>query len=112
MSHDELLSPSCYANIEAMEYLYKGLRRSIYDSEPLQQALARKLGLSGIDRVIVDREALDARRKTNLAHVYNLRFSIDSSNPRLDALLAGGKVVPYRPKPLPEATPRMKGFVA
>ena len=91
-----------------MEYLYKGLRRSIYDSEPLQQALARKLGLSGIDRVIVDREALDARRKTNLVHVYNLRFSIDSANPRLEALLAGGKVVPYRPKPLPEATPRIR----
>jgi hypothetical protein len=90
-----------------MEYIYKGLRRSVYDAEPLRQTLARHLDLPGIDRVEVEREAIDARRKPHVTYVYNLRFSVGQPTPRLHHLLARGEVAPYEPMVLPPAEPRI-----
>jgi len=90
-----------------MEYLFKGLRKSITDGEPLRQTLAHHLDLPDIDAVIVEREAIDARRKPILYYVYNLRFSVPCVSPRLQALLSQGTISPYSPKPLPDPEPRL-----
>ena len=90
-----------------MEYLLRGLRKSIYDAEPLRLTLARRLDLPEIDQLTVEREAIDARRKPNVAYVYNLRFSVSGESPRLQALLSQGEVSVYTPRGLPEPEVRI-----
>ncbi|MFP3896514.1 MAG: NAD(P)/FAD-dependent oxidoreductase [Anaerolineales bacterium] len=91
-----------------MEYVYGGLRKSIYDSQSLRRALARRLDLPEIETVTVERESLDARRKNNIAHVYNLRFTVSRETPRLRELLASGKVESYEPQPIPRPEPHIQ----
>lgn len=90
-----------------MEYLYKGLRRSIHESESLRQTLARALELPDIDAVHVEREALDARRKRDIVQVYNLRFTVSRQTERLPQLLAQGTVKTFSRRELPPAEPRL-----
>lgn len=90
-----------------MEYLFKGLRKSIYDAEPLRLTLAHRLDLPEIDRVAVEREAIDARRKPSVVYVYNLRFTVSGGSARLQALLSQGKISVYAPRALPEPDPRI-----
>ena len=84
------------------EYLYCGLRQSVYDQQSLHAALVKELDLPQIERVTVEREAIDARRKPSVVAVYNLRFTVRSPGPRLNALLAAGTVEPYLATVLPE----------
>jgi len=91
-----------------MEYLYRGLRQSIYDHEPLRKLLQQELGIPDIEWVQVERQALDARRKGRPTFVYHLRFTVRAPSQRLAALLAAGRVEPYRPQTLPPATPRLR----
>ncbi len=84
------------------EYVYRGLRRSAFDHEPLRLTLARQLELPEIERVTVEREAIDARRKPAVAYVYNLRFSVSRMTPRLDKLLAAGEIEVHAPPIRPE----------
>ena len=90
-----------------MEYIFKGLRKSIHDGEPLRLTLANHLDLPEITSVTVEREALDARRKANVAYVYNLRFTVAANTPRLGALLAHGTVAPYTVAKLPPVRPTL-----
>jgi len=90
-----------------MECIYRGLRKSIYDSEPLRVTLARALDLDAVDRVIVEREAIDARRKPSVVYVYNVRFCVAGDEPRVRQLLSQGVIQPYRCAALPEVTPRI-----
>ena len=90
-----------------MEYTFKGLRKSIYDAEPLRATLAKMLDLPRIEDITVEREALDARRKPQIDHVYNLRFTVSEPTQRLQSLLRRGMVGIYREEPLPEVEPRI-----
>jgi uncharacterized FAD-dependent dehydrogenase len=90
-----------------MEYLYQGLTKSIYDHESLRQTLAQHLDLPHIDAVEVEREALDARRKSQIRYVYNLRFTVSQESPRLRALLQRGEIAPFALQALPEAEPQL-----
>ena len=91
------------------EYVCKGIRRSIYGSVSLKEVLGEHLDLPErlIDRVEVVREAIDARRKPRIEYVYNLRFTLDQSEPRASELLAQGMISPYTSEPIPEPTPRL-----
>jgi len=91
-----------------MKYVFKGLRRSVFDSEPLRLTLSRQLDLPEIDSVYVEREALDARRKPNVVYVYNLRFTVSGKTPRLQTLLSRGTIADYSPRVLPEPDPRIE----
>ena len=88
------------------EYLYRGLRQSVTDSESLSVALARELGLA-ITHCEVEREALDARRKPAIYHVYSLRFGVAAPSPQLDRLLRDGRIAVDAPETLPAAEPTM-----
>jgi len=90
-----------------VEYIFKGLRRSVHESEPLRTTLARELDLADIDRVTVERESIDARRKPDVAYVYNLRFTVSRPGARLQQLLTSQVIASYQPEPLPEAEPRI-----
>lgn len=92
---------------DTMKYVYRGLRKSIYGSQSLRQALVRRLDLPEIETVTVERESLDARRKSKIAYVYNLRFTVSRETPRLGELLASGEVEPYDPKPIPQPEPHI-----
>jgi uncharacterized protein len=87
------------------EYIYRGLRRSVLDEEPLRLTLVNELDLPEIDKVTVERESLDARHKPRVEAVYNLRFTVTSLSPRLKALLREGRVQPYEPPSLPQPEP-------
>jgi uncharacterized FAD-dependent dehydrogenase len=90
-----------------MEYVFKGLRKSIYDSEPLRLTLAHRLDLPDVDRVTVERESIDARRKPDIYYIYNLRFTVPRTGARLQQLLSEGVISPYAPKLLPDPEPRL-----
>jgi hypothetical protein len=93
--------------MEHPEYVFKGLQRSVHDHELLRLTLARQLDLPEIESVTVEREAIDARRKQAVVHVYNLRFRVSRATPRLQSLLAQGKVTLYSPQSLPEPERRL-----
>ncbi|MBC7236023.1 MAG: hypothetical protein H5T69_09285, partial [Chloroflexi bacterium] len=86
------------------EYLYRGLRKSIYDQEPLRLTLIHELDLPEIERVIIERESIDARRKPHIEYVYQVRFAVSEITPRLQALLREGQIGVYAPpaEPAPE----------
>lgn len=88
-------------NAAEQEYLYQGLRQSVTDQQSLRAALGQALDLP-IERVSVEREALDARRKPEVVRVYNLRFAVRRDSPQLQALLKQGVVERYAPAVLPE----------
>lgn len=90
-----------------MEYIFTGLRRSVHDVEPLRTALARELDLPEIDKIIVERESIDARKKPDVAYVYNLRFTVSKPDVRLKHLLARKIIAPYEQERLPEPEPRI-----
>jgi uncharacterized FAD-dependent dehydrogenase len=89
------------------EYLYRGLRRSVSDREPLRLALARELDLPEIESVTIEREAIDARRRHAVVYVYNLRFRVSQVTPRLRQLVARGEIQPYRPEQPHQPEPRL-----
>jgi hypothetical protein len=60
------------------EFVVKGLRRSIYDHEPLRLTLSRQLDLPEIESVTVDREAVDARACRDCS----LKERFSSTNPK------------------------------
>ncbi len=91
-----------------MEYIYRGLSKSISDQEPLRATLARVLDLDTIDRVIVEREAIDARHKPAVSYVYNVRFTVTTETRCLRRLLAKGTIQPYQKRPLPAVTPTVE----
>ena len=91
-----------------MDYIFKGLRKSIFDHEALRLTLAQRLELPDIEWVTVEREAIDARRKPNVVYVYNLRFRPARETPRLRQLLQEGKIAPFIPPTLPEAERRLR----
>ncbi len=93
--------------MDSTEYIFKGLRRSVFDSELLRQTLARQLDLPEIDQVTVEREALDARRKPALDYIYNLRFTVSRTSERLQTLLDTGEIALFAPQPLPRPEPRL-----
>lgn len=93
---------------DSTEYQYQGLRRSIYDSEALRQALTRHLGLTEITGVTVEHEAIDARRKPNIFYLYHVRFTVSRVTPRLESLISQGKVAVYTPPMLPPAERRLR----
>ena len=93
--------------MDSTEYIFKGLRRSVFDSELLRQTLARQLDLPEIDQVTVEREALDARRKPDLDYIYNLRFTVSRTSERLQTLLDTGEIALFAPQPLPRLEPRL-----
>jgi len=89
------------------EFVVKGLRKSIYDHEPLRLTLSRQLDLPEIESVTVDREAVDARRRSSVVYVYNLRFRVSHASARLQRLLAEGEVLLHQPKTLSEPERRL-----
>jgi len=91
-----------------LEYIYTGLRRSVHEAEPLRTTLVRELGLADIDRVMVERESIDARQKPDVVYVYSLRFTVAKPSPRLQQLLARKIIAPYQPERPPEPTPRIE----
>jgi hypothetical protein len=84
------------------EFIYRGLRRSVLAREPLRLALAQQLDLPEIEGVSVERESIDARRKPDVAYVYNLRFRVSRVTPRLRDLLERGAIAHHAPPSLPE----------
>ena len=91
-----------------MEYVYKGLRRSIFDAEPLRQTLAQELDLPDVDAVVVERESIDARRKSRIDYVYNVRFTVSRETPRLHALLGDETIAAYAPWEMPAVESRIQ----
>jgi uncharacterized protein len=91
-----------------MEYVYRGLRRSIFDSEPLRKTLAAQLDLPDVDAVVVERESVDARRKSRIEYVYNVRFTVSRGSPRLQSLLKQGSITRYEPWVMPAVEPRIR----
>jgi hypothetical protein len=91
-----------------MEYLYQGLRRSVFEVESLRQSLVRTLELPEVDAVSVEREALDARHKAAIVYDYNLCFTVSKPSERLQTLLARGTVAPYVPQPLVAEPPTLR----
>jgi len=94
-------------NLQEAEFVFRGLRKSVYDRESLRQTLSRELDLREIDRVMVMREAIDARRKPHVVYVYHLRFTVSRVTPRLRALLKQGRLDVYQPKSRPEPQRRL-----
>ena len=90
-----------------MEYQFKGLRKSIYGAEPLRVTLANRLGLPEIERVVVEREAVDARRKPHIDYVYNVRFTVSRPSAHLRSLVQKKEVSLYQKRSLPEPEPRI-----
>lgn len=78
-------------------FIFKGLRKSVIDQDPLPLALARLLDLAEIASVEIERESIDARHKPDVVYVYNLRFQVSRVTSRLKQLLAQGQVIPYKP---------------
>ena len=91
-----------------MEYLYQGLRQSVFDHTSLRDVLARELDLPDIASLAVERETLDARRKPDVVYVYNLRFGVTRLTERLQRLLQQKRVSIYAPDPIPPAEPRLR----
>jgi hypothetical protein len=60
-----------------------------------------------VERVTVERESIDARRKPNIEYVYHVRFSVSEETPHLRQLVEQKKIVPYRPRPLAEVEPHI-----
>lgn len=90
-----------------MEYEFKGLRKSIYDEEPLRLTLQGRLGLSSVEAVRITREAIDARHKHGIVYVYNVRFRVARRTERLEELLSSGEVRPYLSPALPSVEPHI-----
>ncbi len=59
-------------------FLLTNIERSILDASPLAVLAARKLGVNAaqVQDVIIVREALDARKKVNIHHVYTLAIRL------------------------------------
>jgi uncharacterized FAD-dependent dehydrogenase len=89
------------------EYVFNGLRQSVYDSEPLRQVLARHLDLPDIDRITIERESIDARKKPDVYHIYNLRFTVSRPAARLQDLLSRQTITEYAPGRLLDAEPHL-----
>ena len=93
--------------MEPIEYIFKGLRKSVYDSEPLRQTLARQLDLPQVDRIVVERESIDARRKPDIYYIYNLKFTVSRTSERLQSLLNSGEIARFATPHLPDPQSRI-----
>ncbi len=81
-----------------MKYLIKNLAVSVHDERPFEQLIYDELGIA-THRVYIERQAIDARRKSAIRYVYHLIFESEPNNPALKKLLRSGKITEYRLKP-------------